>query len=85
MGNPAKQFQENFLVQEPGIITKNDKKIYTVETHSGTYYAKQAISCLIKPLPGDKVLVAGNLMDDFYILAVLERGRQTKTNTCIPR
>jgi hypothetical protein len=78
MDNLAKQVQENFMVQEPGIITAIDKKIYTVETHSGTYYARQAISCLIKPLPGDKVLVTGNLVDDFYILAVLERKDRKK-------
>jgi len=61
------------MVQDLGIITKIDSKIYTVETRSCTYEAQQAVSCLTTPQENDKVLLIGNSSDGFYVLAVLER------------
>ncbi len=78
MNNPARRLQEIPLVQEQGMITDTDGKFFSVETHCGTYEARQAVSCLIKPLPGDKVLVVGDFVHGFYILAVLEREETQK-------
>jgi hypothetical protein len=78
MNNPARKLHEIPLVQEQGMITNTDGKFFTVETRCGTYEARQAVSCLIKPLPGDKVLVVGDFVDGFYILAVLDREETQK-------
>jgi hypothetical protein len=78
MNNPARKLQEIPLVQEQGMITDTDGKFFIVKTHCGTYEARQAVSCLIKPLPGDKVLVVGDFVDGFYILAVLDREETQK-------
>lgn len=47
-----------------------------VQTHRGRYEARKAVSCLIDPQVGDRVLLA-LAADTAYILAVLERHRQT--------
>lgn len=73
MENLARQFQENMTIQDLGIISKIDKGIYTVETRSGTYEVRQAVSCLITPQQNDKVLLVGDLSEGLYVLAVLER------------
>jgi len=78
MENLARQFQENMLVQDLGIITKSDNEIYMVETRSGTYEARQAASCLITPRQNDKVLLMGDFSEGLYILAVLERAAGQK-------
>lgn len=78
MENLARQFRENMLVQDLGIITRTQKGIYTVEAHSGTYEARQAVSCLITPRQNDKVLLAGDLSEGLYILAILEREEEHK-------
>jgi hypothetical protein len=73
MENLARQFQENMTIQDLGIITGIDKGIYSVATRSGTYEARQAVSCLIAPQQNDKVLLVGDLSEGLYVLAVLER------------
>jgi len=73
MENLARQFQGNMMVQDLGTITGAENEMYTVETPSGTYEARQAVSCLITPQQNDKVLLMGDLSEGLYILAVLER------------
>jgi len=78
MDNLAKQIQDHSVVQETGIIIDVDKDRYQVETCDHTYDAGKAVSCLIKPVIGDKVLLAGNFVHGFYILAILEREEKEK-------
>ncbi len=78
MDQLAKQFQDRTIIQETGVISKIDEDTYQVKTHDHTYDAAQALSCLIKPVPGDKVLLTGNFFDGFYILAILEREEKEK-------
>jgi len=73
MDNLARKYQVISMIQEQGIITSIEKETYTIESQSGMYNAQQAVSCLTQPLLGDKVLLVGNFVDGFYILAVLER------------
>jgi len=73
MDNLARKYQVISTIQEQGIITSIEKETYTIESQSGMYNAQQAVSCLTQPLLGDKVLLVGNFVDGFYILAVLER------------
>jgi hypothetical protein len=44
-----------------------------VSTDVGELFAKRALSCLIEPVTGDRVLVAGDLHDEVFVIAVLER------------
>jgi hypothetical protein len=44
-----------------------------VSTDGGELFAKRALSCLIEPVEGDRVLVAGDLHDEVFVIAVLER------------
>jgi hypothetical protein len=73
MENLARQFQEDMLVQDLGVISRIEDEIFTVETRSGTYEARQAVSCLVTPQQKDKVLMMGHFSEGLYILAVLER------------
>jgi hypothetical protein len=44
-----------------------------VLTSRGGLPVRRALSCLIRPEPGDRVLVSGTLPDQLWLLAVLER------------
>jgi Protein of unknown function (DUF3540) len=80
MENLARQFQENTMVQDLGTISRSENGVFTVETRSGTYEARQAVSCLITPRQNDKVLLMGDFPEGLYILVVLEReGEQKQT------
>jgi hypothetical protein len=78
MENLARQFEENTVVQELGVVSGIDNEIFAVETRSGTYEARQAVSCLITPRQNDRVLLAGDLSERLYVLAVLEREAEQK-------
>ncbi len=78
MQNAVRQLIQIETIYEQGIVVKCEEETYTVETHSGTYEAKQAVSCLISPEPNDKVLLAGNHDEGFYVLSILERGETSK-------
>ena len=45
------------------------------------YRVKRAVSCLIRPERGDKVLVSGDAVGGLYIIAVLERGDAQDSTT----
>ncbi len=72
MGNMAVDLMPVTAVQEFGELTQTDGRLI-VRTKSGAYRARRALSCLIEPLAGDRVLVAFDSPDAVYVLAVLER------------
>jgi hypothetical protein len=45
---------------------------YMVLSERGVFRANTVYSCLVQPIPGDKVLIA-NIADEHYILAIIER------------
>ena len=67
-----KSFDEVF--HEYGTVVEvKDRHTYVIETSSGTYHARRAVSCLVEPVKGDEVLFAGPQSGDLYVLAILER------------
>ncbi len=54
-----------------------------VETDSGEYRAKRALSCLVEPTAGDFVLVASHPAGASYVLAVLERDAGAATQLSV--
>lgn len=73
MDNLARKRDFGSAFQECGVISESEESYFAVETNSGTWKAKQATSCLIQPLVGDKVLVSVDPSNGCYVLAILER------------
>jgi hypothetical protein len=46
---------------------------FLVELESGRTRAQRAVSCLVAPEPGDRVLVGGASEEELFILAILQR------------
>lgn len=73
------------VFQEFGSIKKVQADGCLVETPSGLVQARQAVGCLIRPLPGDKVLVCADRDGAAYVLAVLERPQDEGLEICFDR
>ncbi|XXT22832.1 DUF3540 domain-containing protein [Sorangium sp. So ce429] len=70
--NLARQRVETFAIQEVGTVIGAVDRSLQVRVGSGDYAAKRAVSCLVEPELGDRVLVA--LHDaGCHVLAVLDR------------
>lgn len=54
---------------------------YRVGADWGSLSARRAASCQLLPAVGDKVLVSGNLPDQVYLIAVLERSPDAPLET----
>jgi hypothetical protein len=50
-----------------------DDSTLMVRTDQGIFPAKRALSCLVEPEAGDRVLLAGMTAGDLFVIAVLER------------
>lgn len=63
------------VYQDIGGIVEADaeSRQYKVETDDGTFHAQRAVSCLVEPELGDRVLFAGQHKGTLYILGILER------------
>jgi hypothetical protein len=73
MKNLAEKQERLFAVEEYGQVTGRKADHYLVDTQSGILEARRAVTCLIEPEAGDKVLVCLGVDDRTYILAILER------------
>jgi hypothetical protein len=73
MANPSRKIEHAAVFEQTGKVITSTGAELTVETDSGTYAAKRAVSCLVEPEPGDLVLVAVTPRGAVYALAVLER------------
>jgi len=80
MDNLARKHDNLSVFHELGTITNIQKDTYTVTTVSGTYTAHKAVSCLLVPTDGAKVLMLGDPEGKCYILAVLEHGIEQKSS-----
>jgi hypothetical protein len=68
---PPQMFVQG-VVQHVGEVERDDAPHLVVSTPQGIRRARVALSCLVRPVCGDTVLVADH-DDALYVLAVLER------------
>jgi hypothetical protein len=64
------------VFQETGTVVEVGESGVVVETPSGRFPALCAVSCLVAPAEGDRVLVAVPPLGELYVLAVLARTSQ---------
>lgn len=76
--NLARQRVESVATQEVGTVIGSTGRSFRVRVGSGDYEAKRAVSCLVEPELGDRVLLA--LHDEgCHVLAVLDREGEAPT------
>jgi hypothetical protein len=74
MNSAVKQLKrESDAIQVDGFVVECSADGIKVDTPHGGFSARRAISCLVEPVAGDRVLVAGDPHEDLFIIAVLER------------
>ncbi|MEW5721787.1 MAG: DUF3540 domain-containing protein [Thermodesulfobacteriota bacterium] len=73
MENLAEKLTDAPAVQEYGRVRGREGTALVVETGSGVYRTKRAVSCVVEPEIGDLVLAAFAPYGPGYVLAVLER------------
>jgi hypothetical protein len=74
MNRAVKQLiRENHQIQADGSVVACGADGIRVDTRYGELSARRAVSCLVEPVPGDRVLVAGDFNDELFVIAVLER------------
>lgn len=78
MSNLAKKLNDDSAVQEIGTVALVDDTqpgacSLLVTTSRGDYRARRALSCLLAPVVGDRVLLASTEAGSSWVLAVLER------------
>jgi hypothetical protein len=73
MKNLARQESQTPIYQEQARVVDVQERRCRLEAASGTYNARQAISCLVTPCVGDHVLAAVDSHGNAYVLAILER------------
>ena len=66
-------------LQEYGTVVAREGKTFDVETSSGLFRVKRAVSCIVAPEVEDRVLVVLSQLEGGFILAVLERQPGVKT------
>jgi hypothetical protein len=74
MNRALKQLKrEGHQIQSCGMVIACGTDGIEVSTDKGEFLVKRAVSCLIEPVIGDRVLIAGDLDDEIFVIAVLER------------
>ncbi|SDN25082.1 Protein of unknown function [Desulfonauticus submarinus] len=68
---------ESISMMEAGKIIEVKGEIFSVITSFGYFKAKKAETCLITPMKGDKVLLYADGTEPAYILAILERSKES--------
>ncbi len=61
------------VVQETGVVEEWTPAAAAVRTPSGVVHARRAVSCLVEPEAGDRVLLATDEEGQAFVLAVLTR------------
>jgi len=80
MDNLARQPEDFLVFHEFGHITGLQEDAFIVDAGSGRYVAKKAVSCLLEPRMGARVLLVGDATGECYILSVLEHGIDKKSS-----
>lgn len=81
MSSTARKLGEQDVFQTMGTVVRVSGGQFSVRSAHGDFQAKRAVSCLVEPLEGDFVLMAGEPRGGAYILSVLERGGETRTTS----
>ncbi len=68
----ADLFDDHDVIQEMGTVTSTGTEL-AVRTGRGSYRAELALSCLVEPVEGDRVLVTTSARGEAFVLAVLQR------------
>jgi len=63
-----------------GRVKMRDGDFFWVETSRGLRKSRKSVSCLIEPLISDEILLLSNRNGKSYILSVLEREREVKSD-----
>ncbi len=61
------------VMQEIGEVAAVNDGRFTISCSESSFHAQRAVSCLVEPQVGDRVLFAGKVSGDLYVLAVLAR------------
>jgi hypothetical protein len=75
--------RQSCQVQADGIVTGRDERCAVVDCEYGIVYARLAASCLVEPAVGDRVLIAGDLEGDIFVIAVLEQKDASATRIAV--
>jgi hypothetical protein len=78
IGNPAKKRHPD-VFQEYGWVAQEDSQGFHVDTAQGRVTAGRAVGCLIRPGPGDRVLLSCDESGEYFILNILERSGSSET------
>jgi Protein of unknown function (DUF3540) len=66
---------------EYGVVQVENESSFTVQTAFGPVQGEQAVGCLVRPVPGDTVLLSVDEAGDCFILCVLRRETGEKART----
>ena len=75
--------KQSYQIQADGIVAGCESDGVTIDSEYGELFARRAVSCLIEPAIGDRVLVAGDLNADLFVIAVLEQGNVSATRITV--
>ncbi len=84
MDNLARDLNADAVCLARGLVRQSLDGWLAVETPSGIQRARRALGCLVKPEPGDVVLVATVAEGRCHVLAVLERPGQSPAELDLP-
>lgn len=73
MENSAEKLETGRAFLEHGEVLSVGKQLFVVLASFGSVQAEKAVSCLITPTAGDRVLISMDESGDCYILSVLRR------------
>jgi hypothetical protein len=73
MHNAARRLEARSVSEEVGEVVRVDPASISVRTALAIVHARRAVSCLVEPARGDRVLLASEEQGPSFVLAVLER------------
>jgi hypothetical protein len=79
MHSVARKLEARVVFQEVGEVVTIDAASLGIRTALGTLQARRALSCVVAPRLGDRVLVASEERGASFVLAVLERPSEAPT------
>ncbi|NUP13019.1 MAG: DUF3540 domain-containing protein [Polyangiaceae bacterium] len=84
MQSVAKKLSQSAIYEQRAVVVALDPSALVVESDTGRYRAKRAVSCLVEPEEGDLVLVACGEDGTSHVLAVLERQKASASVISAP-
>ncbi|WP_296700119.1 DUF3540 domain-containing protein [Thiocapsa sp. UBA6158] len=69
---------------EGEVLSVEEGATCTIQTATGVLRARRAVSCLVWPEVGDRVLVAQRLNDETFLIAILERRAAVPLRLVLP-